>query len=979
MDTKTFLQAILPTQGHYVLAYKTKSSKAIRHAVFDSIDEMSAAALRLDAQGSTVYHACASYVERKYWDDQKKKNRVRTVSNAGWTRSQWIDIDIGEGTKKYPDKKAAIDALTSLCTGLKIPAPTIVSSGTGLHCYWVFTRDVAKAEAQMWMPTFKQALDDREFRHDPVRTADIASVLRPAGTTHRKSDPGKPVKVLREGKPVDPDTFYGALPVTIQRIPAVAIEDEDEWTTGIKPEYPPSDTMQVAKACRAIRYFIKQNGAVEEPAWRAVIGVLKHTTSGEKAIHHWSAGDARYNRSETQAKIDGYAAAPSTCKYIEGTELGVACEKCPVRGKITSPISLGYSIDNPPVKKEQPAAAVAPPPAQTAPTMQLANNLSPETLPFWPKGYQWDGTYLHRFISAAESKTGEAHWRPFSNTLYYPFMRYETEDNKRAIRICALTEPKHNRWRTFEIEATKISEQQALAYALGAHEVLYMPKSKEDNRQYVQDVLYGLRTSGVDTSTYTSFGWYGEDFIIGNKRIRPTGKVEEIFLSDNIPSELRGSLGEAGTVDEWVRLINEIYNRPNAEPFQFVILCALAAPLVHLCNSDSHHGLPVALTGESGNAKTVTSAVACSVFGDPRRFVIQANEEGTTLRALLKRVNTFRHLPMVLDEITGRAAEELQGMLFALANGKPKLRLRSDGNEIDPGQAWATNTFVTGNLSIMRLLATSDRSKAAATQVRCFEIPLRADYLSKTFGDINAKQLVENDLLGHNYGTVGMKYLKAVVKNRKKIMAQLTRARTQFKPTSVDDTRERFYNDLVATAMVAGQIAQQLGLVQFDLKAVHKWARAHMSSLRTTRSSSLDTSQDYMQAFLSRMARHTLLTETFGGRKGGQRENIQAPQFEMLARNATKDRRMLVTVKAFKDWCREQNVNEQWLQEQWVNGGMIEMAMPRVRIGQGTSYYSVPVTCIEINYAVIDSLASKPNHLVAVGDDKKAAPKSGNP
>lgn len=971
MDTVEFLRHVLPMQGHYVLAYRPRDKQYIAHKTYPTPEAAATGALKLDAKGATVYHACASYVEPSYFCEEKQKQRTRTAKNAGWVRAQWLDIDVAKGEHTYPTRREALEALAAFCRDNALSKPTIIVSGSGLHVYWVFEEDLPKAEALPRMLGFKDALTAAGFKHDPSRTADIASVLRPVGTHHRKSEPPIEVRALHVSEPVSAADFYARFPSAPIRNPA----PDDEWSSGVATDYPPSDTKQVAKNCRAIRYFVKRGAVVEEPAWRGVIGVLKHTTDGEAAIHRWSALDPRYSEAQTQEKIDNYTAAPTTCGYIEATELGKACAACPHRGKIKSPISLGYSEDLPPAKKQPVARA-----ADSGPLVDLSCNPNPDTLPFWPKGYAWDGEQLIRWVPAHECKKDEEpRWRPFSPTLYYPFMRYENETAERSVRICALHEPQHNRWRTFEIAASKVSEPQALAYALGAHEVLYMPASKLDNRQYVQDVLYALRSSGVDADTYTSFGWHGRDFVIGNKRLRPDGSVDEVFLSDKIPTHLRGDFGTKGTIEDAARIIDEVYNRPGAEPFQFVILASLGAPLVHLIGSDVAHGLSTALTGESGIAKTMTAAVACALYGDPRKFVIQANEEGTTLRALIGRVGMMRNLPLVMDEITGRDHTEMSSMVFSLANGRAKMRLRSDGTEIDPGMSWATNTFITGNVSITRLLANEDQVKATATQVRCFEIPLTAHYLQTTFSDINAKRVIEHDLLSENYGMIGMKYLRAVVKNQDKIRKQLVAMRSKVQPRNTDETRERFFNDLVATVLVAGQIAQSMGFIKFDLANLKRWADNHIIEMRMSRKTSAHNPYDYMQAFLSKMARHTLITETFSGRGKQARETVIPPDFEMQARNATKDRRMLVTHKAFKDWCRQQHVNEQWLQEAWVAEGLITLNMPRERIGKGTSFYSVPVACLDVNYDLVDSMAT-PNHLSSVSpEQKKAAPKGGNP
>ena len=53
-----------------------------------------------------------------------------------------------------------------------------------------------------------------------------------------------------------------------------------------------------------------------------------------------------------------------------------------------------------------------------------------------------------------------------------------------------------------------------------------------------------------------------------------------------------------------------------------------------------------------------------------------------------------------MDEMTGRNSKELQDMLFALSNGKPKGRLRGDGSFIADDLNWDTITFITGIMGL---------------------------------------------------------------------------------------------------------------------------------------------------------------------------------------------------------------------------------------------------------------------------------------
>ena len=72
-----------------------------------------------------------------------------------------------------------------------------------------------------------------------------------------------------------------------------------------------------------------------------MLGVVKHCTDPEQNAHDHSRGHPGYSPDETEAKLDAWTAGPTTCAEFEKHE-PAACAGCEHRGKIKSPIVLGY-------------------------------------------------------------------------------------------------------------------------------------------------------------------------------------------------------------------------------------------------------------------------------------------------------------------------------------------------------------------------------------------------------------------------------------------------------------------------------------------------------------------------------------------------------------------------------------------------------------------------------------------------------------
>ena len=385
------------------------------------------------------------------------------------------------------------------------------------------------------------------------------------------------------------------------------------------------------------------------------------------------------------------------------------------------------------------------------------------------------------------------------------------------------------------------------------------------------------------------------------------------------------------------------------------------------------HGIPIALTGDSGLGKTTTCKVAVSMYGGADNLSVTASENGSTMNALLKRVAIARNLPFVMDEMTGRNSKELQDMLFALSNGKPKGRLRGDGSFIADDLNWDTITFITGNMNITALLSELDRQKAQATQMRCFEIMLADDFNTKVFGGADAKEQIE-DILRENYGVVGREYLRFVQRNKRSISDKLQKMRAKHNPTNQDETRERFYHDVVTTAMLGGAIAQKLGFIRFDLKAIQKWALDHIVSLRDWRVLSNYGAEDYLQQMLSDMQSRIVTTRWFrDARTGKYAEMVDTTRVRNpVARMATEDRRFIITSKAFSDWCTENRAAASWLKSELDKMGYIVHTIPApnkriepMNIFKGTNISGARVRYIELDYDKLSSLDNR-SHLRVV-------------
>ena len=129
METKTFLKKVLGQDGHYcVFAFRTRDDKRIQK-FYSSVDHVVDVAINLDKEGYDAYFALATF----------KEAGSRKVDNIKKLNSFFLDLDCGL-SKDYKTQEQAIEALKSFCMKFKLPRPTMINSGRGVHVYWFSDR-----------------------------------------------------------------------------------------------------------------------------------------------------------------------------------------------------------------------------------------------------------------------------------------------------------------------------------------------------------------------------------------------------------------------------------------------------------------------------------------------------------------------------------------------------------------------------------------------------------------------------------------------------------------------------------------------------------------------------------------------------------------------------------------------------------------------------------------------------------------------
>ena len=956
MGTLEFLKLVLPSQGQVVLGLMQQRDDGSRPWFkwknYPSAEEAARAAKFFDEKGETVYYGVNSFGD--WYDDEKTgKRRIRTQENVVASRALFDDFDVDVKKKDaYDSREDAIADVKRLFGELRL-TPTIVDSGGGFHTYIHLDEEIDADEWNELTLLKRDVMKHLAIKFDTAVDTDVSRILRPVGMHNRKYDPPRPVRLLKEGKRYSVSKVREVLQAYIRDNNVAPAPTARKAGATANPfaaavgDYPDSYADVVAENCAAIAEFRDTGGNISEPHWWASIGVLVHCVDGEEKIHEWSKGYDGYSQIETQDKIEEWDSGPTTCVKMDSI---IGCKaNCPFSDKCTSPIRLGHTQEAVSVAEEAVPVEVVDDPS-TAPTIMIEG----QNIPYWPQsGYRWNGAALSR---AVQDQDGVIHWRPFCRSFVYPINRIMDSEGTWVIHWKA--KDKSGRWREFFMPTLELASADLMHKTLASHEIFLMrtKNARNDMAEFAENLIEKLQEWRIETKTFSKFGWLEDrtGFILGTKLITVDDELDILF-DDSIPGDVATDFGTSGSLDEWVSNVDRIYNRPGAEPYQFAICHSMGSVLVELMGSSNWHGLPLAFTGKGGTGKTTACKIAVGFYGKPKYMNRQTGDQGSTLNAVIKRIAVTGAVPMLLDEFSGRTPEELTRTAYALANGRDKERLNSKGGFATTGDEWFKNSFITSNDGLSETISKLPAGyRVEATQLRFFEVALPDGFSDTLFSDI-PQEFVEHHM-DHVYGVAFRPYIRFIIKNMDWVRRQLVAARSKFNPKDAEDTKERFYRDTIVTALVAGKIAEKIGLVSFDMKAIKQWALAEVKRMRESRKETNIDISEHLAAFIATLPGRLIITKHFGdGRAKTKEQPMEIMRGPAIGRVCIEDKKVYITAKAVSDWCKEHGVTPSAMKEELDRANYLVYDADgnpshKVYIGSGTTVPSGQSRCYEIKY-----------------------------
>jgi hypothetical protein len=338
-ELSPFLEAFYGSNfpGHVGLF--NRKTKATQYFASANREALIAALIR-DGQRFDVYTAISTQIEAR------KAASRGTADNAAAVFGFFADVDLAaknEG-KNYPKD---VDEALAILAKFPLKPTVIIHSGGGLHVHWFLDepyllgskQPIAKAKA-IWT-AFQRALRDHFRQHDREidSVGDLVRNFRPPGTLNHRSAAPSPVKVLS----TDYSRRYSISEI-LNFLDSTNFKTQTEAPWRGRVAY----HERIREGCAFYKLHTGDGAAhSSEPEWYAALSLTARCENGFDIALIYSAQHPRFHANETERKFAHARddAGPRTCESIE-RDLGFeGCSVCPHRGRIKSPVQLGYSSD----------------------------------------------------------------------------------------------------------------------------------------------------------------------------------------------------------------------------------------------------------------------------------------------------------------------------------------------------------------------------------------------------------------------------------------------------------------------------------------------------------------------------------------------------------------------------------------------------------------------------------------------------------
>ena len=830
MNTLKFLKKVCPKKDKIVVTqYNHVKDKFWNREVY-SYQELERAAediQRWDQQKDvTIYFSIGAFANNiEIGPDGRQKIR-RTQQAATCFRVLCFDLDCGDD-KPYKTLQEGLMALVTMVKVVKLPKPMVIKSGNGAHVYWILSQTIEKDKWVTLSSALFEATQVHGLEIDASKIKDPSMVLRPVGSFHKKAE-WKPVEMLIEGAgEQDVGLMAGLLKDYMPKAKPVKAKKQSALLDAVLGDTKNIDLDSLAEKCQQVRALMESGGVtnaagdpVDEPMWRASLGIAKFTPDEEVSVVLLAGGHPEFDFDANMEKLAGWkGTGPTNCKTFEDL-CPKGCVGCPYRGGITSPAQLsGMSTEI---------------------VEEVIDEVTQEVIKItfdMPEGYVVKDDCILKEKKVETEHGVVTEWEKVSTyQMYIRSIFFDPLIMQTSIKVAIKYPIRGWEEHEFPVEVLSSLGEEFSSFLLNTQVFGFKTAPQQEKlRGYLMDYLEMVQQRVATGYDYNNFGWQKDDsFICGDIIINAPHNTTDRRITGSAKDYL-DRIKRVGTREGFVEAMNML-NNPGTKLIRICTIAAMSG-LVAKYNGNGSSIISV-YSSLSTTGKTMGLFAANSLFGHPKDL-IQGRED--TINFMYSARGTLNNLPMTIDELTLADDHAVAAMAYSFSEGKEKSTLTSDRRMRKPA-TWDGPTFVSSNTSLMEKFS-NVRQESEPLRVRTFQVT-QDDRIFVSLKNASGESLAAEfgNRLIKNYGWAMPEIVEAICSlGGPENVAEAGRKDFRKNFDFEFEPQERFYEALIKSSWTVGKIAKALGLIPFDVKETVLEMLECVESLRAdTKESKID-------------------------------------------------------------------------------------------------------------------------------------------
>jgi len=923
MDSIDLIQHVVPPGGWYcAVGINPRIKDDLKQEMTDSLEGLRSIFEKYSAEDRNVYFALAKF---------KSKDGKRKATNVATLKALWLDIDCG------PDKPTQIEPSTGLPKGyatqaeglvelkkfqdlLDFPDPTIVNSGNGWHIYWAFTEEVSAAAWKPVAARLKEVCVKQKFLADP-RVFDVSRVLRPPGTLNLKYDPPSAVVAEEVHPPVEFETLQELLGIE------AGVEEVDTHSA-TPPLLPNNLSENYAKSfdrlmtrsdgCLQLWDCYENRATLAEPRWFNALSIAQHCDDRDTAIQKISRGHPDYSAAAVVRKASSIEWPHSCESFASNNPTG--CKNCKHQGVIKNPIVLAMNVEADELLEVE--------------LTQAEGGTVPFKVPPYPPGYirgkPNGGIY--------KENVGEESGPPKLVYAYDFYILKRMQDPELGlVAVFHLITPQDG-LREFVVANNKLTDSMSVRREISTHGVLTNSSGYVLLTEYIIASLIHLQDNVRYETMRVQFGWADNfrKFIVGEREITAEGVYHSPAAS--VTEELAQYFEPSGSLEKWSEVFN-LYNKEGMEVQAFAALTGFGAPLLSFTGQKG--ALINLIHGDSGAGKTTVLRVANSVCGHPESLLGTPND---TAPAKITKLGLLNSVVNTMDEMTNLSAKAISSFAYAVSQGKGNDKADQKENKLRRNStSWRTICLTSSNASFYQKLGTlKDNPDGEMMRILEFHVGyVDTDIISLE----EAKEMFDHQL-DENYGHAIVPFMHYVIPNleatKKLVRATQNKIDTELRLTG----RERNWSAVISANFAAGVIANELGLIDFDMERIYKVVAPLLLDMKHETTAPLGVPSATIGDFIIRHIDNTLVTNgAVDGRFSKPIAPDMLPRGELVIRFEQDTKRMFIPVRKLREDCMDSQTDYKTLIKELTASGVC-VGTDGKRLSKGMKITSPSVRCV---------------------------------